>query len=101
MNSAPNRPRGILPNVHLANKKRMERLEEARKCGEILLSQLPNARADACPDPGDLKKSTVKKSQGMPLCEFEEGKMLIIIPGESSASSDQGFRDESLLTSGV
>ena len=90
MDSAQIRPRGILPNVHSASKKRMERLEVARKCGDILLSQSHKARADECPDPGvELKKSSVQKAQSISLFEFEEGKKLTLIPGEFFALSDQ------------
>jgi hypothetical protein len=95
MNSAQIRPRGILPNVQLASKKRMEKLEQARNCGETLLSQSPKARAEECADPGvELKKNIVKQAQSISLREFEEGKKLTIIPGEPSAFSDRRLRQE-------
>ncbi len=94
MNSSQIRLRGILPNIHNAAKKRMDRREEARKCGEIFLAETQKAAIVACPDIA--KISNIKEAQRMSLSEFEAGLKLTIIPGENAAFSEKG--SESILT---
>ena len=83
MNSAQIRLQGILPNVHSAAKKRLDRRGETRSCGDILL-QYPGVME--FPDTSlQSKMNSVKEALHMSLSDFEDGMKLTIIPGEPAA----------------